>query len=53
MWRGTRLLDVCGGVQGFSCEGYVPEGIVDGEFYAEGVLKVYSFSGKTMVYLRK
>ena len=26
---------------------------MDGEFYAEGVLKVYSFSEKTMVYLRK
>lgn len=25
---------------------------MDGEFYAEGVLKVYSFPGKIVVYLR-
>ena len=31
--------DVCGGVQGVPGEGYIPEGAVDGEFYAEGILE--------------
>ena len=45
--------DVCGGVQGFSGKRYITERAVDGEFYAEGVLKMYSFSEKIVIYLRK
>ena len=37
--------DVCGGVQGFSGKRYITERAVDGKFYAEGVLKMYSFPG--------
>ena len=32
--------DVCGGVRGFSGKRYIIEKAVDGEFYAEGVLKI-------------
>ena len=32
--------DVCGGVRGFSGKRYIMEKAVDGEFYAEGVLKI-------------
>ena len=34
-------------------KGYIPERSVDGEFYAEGILNVYSFLREIVVYLRK
>ena len=50
---GLFMLILGGGYKVSLIKGYFLARSVDGEFYAEGVLKVYSFPGKVVVYLRE